>query len=131
MRTDRTVANNKPDSIMSYNKQGTCMSTDVAIPADRNVIKKQAEIIVKYKDLTIEIQRTCEYESNSDTGNNRATGTISKSLTQYVSNIPGKDEIEELQKPVTLCTAHKLGYRTYFMVEITLHVAKTVNTKQL
>jgi hypothetical protein len=29
----------------------------VAIPGDRNVIKKEAEKILKYKDLTIEIQR--------------------------------------------------------------------------
>ena len=32
------------------------MSTDVAIPGDRNVIKKEAEKILKYKDLTTEIQ---------------------------------------------------------------------------
>ena len=30
---------------------------DVAIPGDRNVIKKEAEKIKKYKDLIIEIQR--------------------------------------------------------------------------
>jgi len=30
---------------------------DVAISEDRNVIKKEAEIILKYKDLTIEVQR--------------------------------------------------------------------------
>jgi len=41
VQSDRTVSNNKPESIMCYNKQGTCMSTDFAIPADRNVIKKQ------------------------------------------------------------------------------------------
>jgi hypothetical protein len=29
----------------------------VAIPGDRNVIQKEAEKILKYKDLTIEIQR--------------------------------------------------------------------------
>jgi hypothetical protein len=28
---------------------------DVAIPGDRNVIQKEAEKILKYKDLTIEI----------------------------------------------------------------------------
>jgi hypothetical protein len=33
------------------------MSTDVAISGDRNVIKKEAEKILIYKDLTIEIQR--------------------------------------------------------------------------
>jgi len=32
------------------------MSTDVAFVGDRNVIKKKAEKILKYKDLTIEIQ---------------------------------------------------------------------------
>jgi hypothetical protein len=33
------------------------MLIDVAIPGDRNVIQKEAEKILKYKDLTIEIQR--------------------------------------------------------------------------
>ena len=38
-------------------KQGTCMLIDVAIAGNRNVIKKGAEKILKYKDLIIEIQR--------------------------------------------------------------------------
>jgi hypothetical protein len=33
------------------------MLIDVAISGDRNVIKKEAENILKYTDLTIEIQR--------------------------------------------------------------------------
>jgi hypothetical protein len=33
------------------------MSLDVAISGDRNVVKKEAENILKYKDLTIEKQR--------------------------------------------------------------------------
>jgi len=33
------------------------MLIDVTISGDRNVIKKEAEKILKYKDLTIEIQR--------------------------------------------------------------------------
>jgi hypothetical protein len=32
------------------------MSIDVAIPGDRNVIKKKAQRILKYKDLIIGIQ---------------------------------------------------------------------------
>jgi len=35
-----------------------------------------------------------------------ATGTISKSFTKYVSNIPGKHEVKELQKTAILGTAH-------------------------
>jgi hypothetical protein len=49
------------------------------------------------------------------------TGTISKSLIQYLSNIPGKHEIKELQKTAILGTAHyvqrkvlMLKCKTYF-----------------
>jgi hypothetical protein len=34
------------------------MLIDVAISGDRSVIKKEAENIIKYKDLSIEIQRS-------------------------------------------------------------------------
>jgi len=37
-----------------------------------------------------------------------ATGTISKSFRKYVSNIPGKHEVKELQKTTILGTAHIL-----------------------
>jgi hypothetical protein len=43
--------------IIRDNEKRKCMLTDVAILGDRNVIKKAAEKILKYKDLTIEIQR--------------------------------------------------------------------------
>ena len=38
----------------------------------------------------------------------RATGTISKSLRQYLRNITGKHEIKELQKLSYWATAHRL-----------------------
>ena len=37
-----------------------------------------------------------------------ATGTISNSFRKYVSNIPGKYEVKELQKTAILGTAHIL-----------------------
>jgi len=37
-----------------------------------------------------------------------ATGAISKSFRKYVSNIPGKYEVKELQKTALLGTAHIL-----------------------
>ena len=36
------------------------------------------------------------------------TGTVSKSFRKYVSYIPGKHEVKELQKTVILGTAHIL-----------------------
>ena len=44
---------------------------DVAISGDRNVIKKEAEKILKYKDLTIQIQRMWNVKIKGDTSNNR------------------------------------------------------------
>jgi hypothetical protein len=37
-----------------------------------------------------------------------ATGTISKSFRKYLSSIPGKHDIKELQKTAILGTAHVL-----------------------
>ena len=74
------------------------MLIDAAIPGDRNVIKKEAEKILKYKDLITQIKRTWNLKAKAIPVIIRANGTISKSLRQYLSNIPGKHEIEELQK---------------------------------
>jgi hypothetical protein len=41
VQTDRTIPNNKPDIIICDNEKRTCMLIDVAIPGDRNVIKKK------------------------------------------------------------------------------------------
>jgi hypothetical protein len=37
-----------------------------------------------------------------------ATGTISKSFRKYLKNIPGKQDIKELQQIAILCTAQVL-----------------------
>ena len=57
VQTDRSIPNNKPDIIIRDNEKGTCMLIDVTISGDRNVITKEAEKVLKYKDLIIEIQR--------------------------------------------------------------------------
>jgi hypothetical protein len=48
MQTDRTIPNNKPDTIIRGNDKGTCMLIDVEKSGDRNVIKKDAGKILKY-----------------------------------------------------------------------------------
>ena len=84
------------------------MLTDAAISGDRNVIKKEAEKILKYKDLTIEIQRMWNVKTMVIPVIIGANGTISKSFRKYVSNISGKHEVKELQKTAILGTAHIL-----------------------
>jgi len=63
---------------------------NVAISGDRNVIKKEVEKILKYKDLTIEIQRMWNVKTKVIPVIIGATGTISKSFRRYVSNISVK-----------------------------------------
>jgi hypothetical protein len=108
VQTDRTIPNNKPDIIIRDNEKRTCMLIDVAISGDKNVIKKKAEKILKYKDLTIEIERMCNIKTKAIPVITGATGTISKSFRKYVSNLLGNHEVKELQKTVILGTAHTI-----------------------
>jgi len=84
------------------------MIIDVAIPGVRNVIKKEAERFLKYKDLTIEIQRMWNVKTRVIPVIIGATGTFSKSFRKYVSDIPGTHDVKELQKTAILGTAHVL-----------------------
>jgi len=81
------------------------MLIDVAIPGDRNVIKKEAEKILKYQDLIMEIQRMWKVKSKVIPVIIGVIGTISESLRQYLINIPGKHEIKNCKKQhVRHCT---------------------------
>jgi hypothetical protein len=77
-KTDRTIPSNKPDIIIRDNEKGTCMLIDVAISGDRNVIKKEADKILKYEDLTIEIQRMWNIKTRVIPVVIGGTGTVSK-----------------------------------------------------
>jgi hypothetical protein len=105
VQTDRTIPNNKLDIIVRDDEKRTWMLIDVAIPGDRNEIKKEAEKILKYKDLTIEIQRMWNVKTNVIPVIIGANGTISKSFRKYLSNVPGIHEVKELQKTAILGTA--------------------------
>jgi hypothetical protein len=72
------------------------------------MMMKMMKIIIKYKDLTIEIQRMWNVKTKVTPVIIGATGTISKSFRKYMNNIPGKREVKELQKTAILGTAHIL-----------------------
>jgi hypothetical protein len=59
-------------------------------------------------NLTIEIQRMWNVKTNVMPVTIGATGTISKSLRKYLSNVPAIHEVKELQKTAILGTAHIL-----------------------
>jgi len=43
----------------------TCSIFDLAVPGDRNVMKKEDEKILKHEDLTIETQNMCNIETKA------------------------------------------------------------------
>jgi hypothetical protein len=70
VQTNRIIPKNKPDIIIRDSEKGTCMLIDIAIPGDRNVIKKEAEKILQYKDLTTTAHVECK--NKGDPSNNRS-----------------------------------------------------------
>ena len=49
VNTDREVRANRPDIIIKNTKEKACTLIDEAMPADRNVMQKEAEKKLKYK----------------------------------------------------------------------------------
>jgi hypothetical protein len=75
------------------------MLIDVEISGDRNVIKKEAEEILKYKDLTTEIQHMWNAKTKVISVITQANGTISKFFRKYVSNIKGTHKMNYKKQP--------------------------------
>jgi hypothetical protein len=84
------VVANRPDIMVNKKKERTCLLIDVAIPSDKNVKQKEAEKTLKYKNLSIEIQRMWNMKCFVMTVIIGATGIVSKSLQniwkQYQDN---------------------------------------------
>lgn len=106
IQTDRTIGANRPDLIVKDKKQKQCLIIDVAIPSDYNITKKEAEKMIKYKDLQIEIQRMWNLKAIVIPIIIGATGLISNATTRIMKEVPGKHNLLQMQKAVVLSTAH-------------------------
>jgi hypothetical protein len=79
---------------------------DVAITSHRNVIQKESEKKLKYKHLSIEIQRMWNMKCFVIPVIIGATGIVTRGLKKYLETIPGKYSIDFLQKTAALGTSH-------------------------
>jgi heme/copper-type cytochrome/quinol oxidase subunit 2 len=67
---------------------------------------KEAENKLKYKNLSIEIQRMWNMKCFVIPVIIGTTGIVSKSLQNYLETIPGQHSIDSLQKTAILETSH-------------------------
>ena len=80
VHTYREVTANRPDIILKNKKEKTCTLIDVAITEDRNVVQKEAEKKLKYKNLSLEIQRMWNLKCTNVRVIIGATGIVTRSL---------------------------------------------------
>jgi len=73
----------------------------VAIPADRNIVQKEAEKRLKYKTSTNVEPKTYDYTSN-----NWSHWNSNVKLNEKLEAIPGKHSTDSLQKTTILGTSH-------------------------
>jgi len=78
----------------------------VAIPADRNVVQKEAERKLKYKILCIEIQRMWNLKCTIIPVIIGATGIVTRRLRKLLEAVPRKHSTDSLQKTAILGTSH-------------------------
>jgi hypothetical protein len=79
----------------------------VAIPAERNVVQKEAEKKLKYeyKSLYIERQRMWNLKCTIIPVINGANGIVTRSLRKNLEAVPGKHSIDSQQTAI-LGTSH-------------------------
>jgi len=78
MQTDIAIHNNKPDIIIRDNEKGTCVLMDTAMSENTKVIKKEAEKILIYKDITKETECMWNVKTKVIPLMIKASGNISK-----------------------------------------------------
>jgi len=106
IHTDREVTANKPDIIIKNKKEKIRTLIDVAIPADRNVVKREVEKKLKYKSSCIEIHRMWNLKCRILPVIIGATGMVTRSFRKTLEAVPGKHSIDSLQKTAILGTSH-------------------------
>ena len=98
VNTNREFTANRTDMIIKNKQEATCTTIDVAVPADRNVVQKEAEKKLKYKSLCIEIQRMWNLKCTIIPVIIGATGILTKGLRKNLEVIPGKHSVDSPQK---------------------------------
>jgi len=82
------------------------MHTDVAIPADRNVLQKGSGKEVKIQEFVSRDTTDVEHEMYECTGNNWSHWNSNEKLKRKFGSCTRKHSIDSLQKTAVLGTSH-------------------------
>ena len=86
--TDRTIPVNRPALIILKKNEQNCLIVDLAVPDDVNVLKKETEKRLKYKDLQIEISRMWNVKTKVVAVVVGALRTVSDNFNKEIELIP-------------------------------------------
>lgn len=105
--TDRTIQANKPDIVIIDREAKRATLVDIAVPHDGNLIKKEAEKMLKYLDLQHEVTKMWPVDSTIVVPIVvSAHGLIAKSLDQHLRRLSLGSWVKgQIQKAVLLDTA--------------------------
>ena len=90
VHTDREVTANRPDIIIKNKKKKTCTLIDVAIPADRNVVQKEAEKNLKIQEFVYRDTTNVEPEKYDCTSNNWSHWNSNEKFKEKIRNYTRK-----------------------------------------
>jgi hypothetical protein len=132
VKTDRTILNSKPGTIIWDTEEATCLLIDAAFSGDRNMTKEKAEKILKYKSLNNRCTACVKHKNNRDTTNNRDKWKhqkIFQKIPEQHNWIARRQRITENRHIVHCAHTSKQTYcalRTYFKTDIlcTAHILK-------
>ena len=109
IRTDRINSAHRPDIVVHDSLERSVILIDVAIPADVNIVDKEREMILKYVDLRLELQKIwnlrCIKFIPIVIG---ALGSFTPNLLQNLEVLPGVHKIGPLLKAALLGSAYLL-----------------------
>ena len=107
IRTDKIIREHRPDIVIVDKVKRETMLVDVAIPGDARVRTKELEKMVKYRDLSIEVQRLWEQKKVKVVpiviG---ALGAVPAAFRKHLDQLKINDiSVEQLQRTAVLGTA--------------------------
>ena len=105
IQTDKKVVANQPDIVLVDKGKNSAIIIDIAVPNDFNIKDKELEKITKYQPLAEELSRLWKVKTKVIPVVVGALGALTSTHEQWLSEIPGEQDSNIIQKSALLGTA--------------------------